>query len=1055
MGGSAVNGNVQLGLLGPLEARIDGRAIALGGTKQRAVLAMLVLRANEVVSSDRLIEGLWGESPPETALTALHGYVSQLRKRLEPTRGPRESGTLLSTQPPGYVLRVEDGRIDLRQFEQLVALARRELVERRPDRAGATLADALGLWRGSPLSDLAGLPFAAGEIRRLDELRLAAQEDRLDADLALGRQHQLIPELEALIRQHPLRERLRGQLILAFYRSGRQADALQAYAETRHLLVEELGIEPGRELHMLERAILVQDPALDLVPAEHRLAEAGLREPAAPEPLRPAARRRRATAVSLLPRSRRGRAAILAAGVLAAVAALALRNASEGAPRAPTDAVPGNSIALVDSEDGRVVQRISVGHHPTSVAAGEGAIWVLNGDDQTISRVDEQTRRVKTFAIGATPYELAVGAGAVWVGVDGGRAVVRLNPDSGVVDRRFQLAGERGSGGSGTSSGGSTIAVGNRAVWVVNPDRTVSRIDPETNQVVATVRSRGANTIALGERFVWVVNVDSSLTRIDAATSRIRSTIKIPANSLTGVALGGGSVWLTDPIDGLVWRVDSRGERLAMRTIPLEFGATGITFGKGAVWVSNGVQGTLSRIDPRTNRVSKKISLSNAAHSVTVGADGVWVSVGGSRAATSRGTTDALPQPPCGKVVYEGLGEPRFLIASDLPLQGGSRANALSMIEAIVLVLRARSFKAGRFSVGYQFCDDASAQAGGFEYEKCASNASAYVAHRRVLGLIGAYNSGCSLVQIPIANRASLAMISPSNSAIGLTHAAPSSPRGELGRLYTTGDRHYARVFPADDIQAAAAAIFARQLGCARLFILRERYGGYALDVATSFARAARRLRLQVIGTTQWDPAARSYAPLARTIRGTRAGCVFLAGGVYSNGGRLLRDLRSSLGADLPIIASDGFSGVNDVVAAAGSAADGLYVSVAGAPTDRLGPAGQRFVNRLRRTRPAGEAPNLYWGTYAAQAADLLLDAIASSDGTRSSVRRNMLAARVQKGILGTFRFDKNGDITPSPITILRVQAGGEGMSRATADFADGANVDRIITPPAQLVRNE
>jgi len=146
---------------------------------------------------------------------------------------------------------------------------------------------------------------------------------------------------------------------------------------------------------------------------------------------------------------------------------------------------------------------------------------------------------------------------------------------------------------------------------------------------------------------------------------------------------------------------------------------------------------------------------------------------------------------------------------------------------------------------------------------------------------------------------------------------------------------------------------------------------------------------------------------------------------------------------------------VKDVVAAAGSAADGLYVSVAGAPTDQLGRAGQRFVNRLRRTRPAGEAPNLYWGTYAAQAAEVLLDAIADSDGTRSSVRRSLLAARVDKGILGTFRFDKNGDITPSPITILRVGAGGEGLSRATVDFADGASVDRIITPPAQLVRDE
>lgn len=301
---------------------------------------------------------------------------------------------------------------------------------------------------------------------------------------------------------------------------------------------------------------------------------------------------------------------------------------------------------------------------------------MLNGDDQTISRIDETTGRVTTFGIGATPTELVAGAGAVWVGVDGGTAVTRLDPVSGVVDRRIQLSG-KGFGGSGTSSGGSTIALSDRAVWVVNPDRTVSRIDPRKNRVVATISSIQANTIALADGAVWVVNLDASLTRIDPRTNRVRATIQIPANSLTGGVVGAGSVWLTDPIDGVLWRVDSHGARLTMRTVPLEFGATGIAFGKGAVWVSNGVQGTLTRIDPATNKISGRISV--AAQSVTVGADGIWVSVGGSLAATTSGTTDALPQPPCGKVVYEGPGEPRFLVASDLPLQGRSRANALSM----------------------------------------------------------------------------------------------------------------------------------------------------------------------------------------------------------------------------------------------------------------------------------------------------------------------------------------------------------------------------------------
>ena len=1027
---------------------MGGRALSLGGAKQRSVLAILLLHANEVVSSDRLIDELWGGSPPETAATSLHGYVSQLRKQLEPARGAGEAGTLLLTRPPGYVLRVDAEQLDLHRFEQLAAQARRDLVEGKPERASATLREALDLWRGAPLADLAVEPFAQAEIACLVELRLAALEERFDADLALGRHHELVPEIEGLIRRHPLRERLRGQLILALYRSGRQADALEAYQQTRRVLVEQVGIEPGQALQRLERSILLQDPSLELPPGALGPAErANVSRPALP----PVVEGQPDKVTWPLASSRARRAIGILAGLLAA-AAFVLKVTHDDSSVATPTSVSGNSLALVDAESNDLVEQIPVGNHPTSVAAGEGAVWALNADDQTISRIDEESRQVKTFAIGETPHELAVGAGAVWVGVRGGAAVSRLDPDSGVVDRTIPVfdAG-RDVGSSGVTSGGTAIAVGDGAVWVVNPDRTVSRIDPQTNRVVAKVRSGRANTLAVGERAVWVVNIDSSVSQIDPATNEVRTTIEVPSNSLTGAAVGAGSLWATDPIGGAVWRVDPHGSRLIMRTIPVEFGAAGIAFGKGAVWVSNGVQGTLTRIDPQTNSVSETIALGNPPQSVAVGADGVWVTAGGSRAAG--GTGEALPQPPCGNVFYEGPGEPRFLIASDLPLQGGSRANALSIIGAIQLVLRRHSFKAGRYPVGYQFCDDATAQAGGFEYEKCASNASTYVKHQRVLGLIGAYNSDCSFVQIAITNRASLAMISPSNSAIGLTRASPSSARGQLPRLYPTGRRNYVRIHPADDIQAAASAIFARQIACKAIFVLDDGGGGYALDMAESFARAAGRLRLQVAGARRWDPGAASYRTLARAIGRSRADCVFLAGQVYSNGGRLLRDLRASLGPEVPILASDGFARVEDVVEVTGAAARGLYVSVPGVPTERLGPAGEQFLRRLRGTRPAGAEPNLYWGAYGAQAAELLLEAIARSDGTRSSVTRQLLATRARNGILGDIRFDQNGDVVPSAITILRVERGGEGMSRDATDLADGAVVERVITPPTHLVR--
>jgi DNA-binding SARP family transcriptional activator len=225
---------------------VDGGApVRLGGTRQRALLALLLTRPNEVVSTDRLIDELWGAQPPPTAANTVQYYVSQLRKLLGADR--------IETKAPGYALRVEAGELDLGRFEQLVR------------RGGADeIHEALGLWRGRPLADLEYEPFLQAEIARLEELRLAAFEKRIDRDLEVGRAAELIGELEALVAEHPLRERFCAQLMLALYRAGRQAEALAAYRGARETLVEELGIEPGAALQELERAILRQDPSLDV-----------------------------------------------------------------------------------------------------------------------------------------------------------------------------------------------------------------------------------------------------------------------------------------------------------------------------------------------------------------------------------------------------------------------------------------------------------------------------------------------------------------------------------------------------------------------------------------------------------------------------------------------------------------------------------------------------------------------------------------------------------------------------------------------------------------------
>jgi DNA-binding SARP family transcriptional activator len=246
-------------ILGPLEALVRGRDVVPAGSKPRALLALLLLHANETLSRERLIDELWGESPPATATKTVQVHVSRLRKALSVGNA---GGAVIVTRERGYQLRVDPERLDSYQFERLVTEGRRELAAGSPARAAAAFEAALSLWRGAPLADLGEEPFVQREAARLDDLRLAALEDLHEAKLALGRHSELVGPLEGLIGEHPYRERLRAQLMLALYRCERQADALQAYQDARRALVEELGIEPGERLRQLERAILAQDPAL-------------------------------------------------------------------------------------------------------------------------------------------------------------------------------------------------------------------------------------------------------------------------------------------------------------------------------------------------------------------------------------------------------------------------------------------------------------------------------------------------------------------------------------------------------------------------------------------------------------------------------------------------------------------------------------------------------------------------------------------------------------------------------------------------------------------------
>jgi class 3 adenylate cyclase/DNA-binding SARP family transcriptional activator len=274
---------VQFGILGPLAVWDDGRELTLGGAKPRAVLSILLLHANELVPTSRIVDELWGERPPATAGKTAQVYVSQLRKLL----GERT----IETRPPGYLLRLEPDALDAHRFDALLDSGKRLLAAGSAEEASVVLQEALALWRGPALADFQYEAFARDPIARLEGLRLVALEQRLEADLALGRHAEAVPELEALVREHPLRESLRRLLMLALYRAGRQADALGAYQDARRTLVDELGLEPSEVLQQLEKAILVHDPSLDLAAPPPAPAPARPVAPAAPSPA-PAARLR-------------------------------------------------------------------------------------------------------------------------------------------------------------------------------------------------------------------------------------------------------------------------------------------------------------------------------------------------------------------------------------------------------------------------------------------------------------------------------------------------------------------------------------------------------------------------------------------------------------------------------------------------------------------------------------------------------------------------------------------------------------------------------------------
>ena len=404
--------------------------------------------------------------------------------------------------------------------------------------------------------------------------------------------------------------------------------------------------------------------------------------------------------------------------------------------------------------------------------------------------------------------------------------------------------------------------------------------------------------------------------------------------------------------------------------------------------------------------------------------------------AVARSGATPLPASSC-SAIQNASGN--LLIASDLPLQGSGRTQTAQMTRAIKYIFAQHGWKAGKYTLAYQSCDDSTAQAGKWDSGKASANANAYAQNSSVVGVIGTFNSGAAEIEIPILNRAPngpIAMVSPANTYVGLTHGGPGTAAGEPGKYYPTGKRNYARVVAADDYQGAADAILAKSLAIKKVYILNDKEA-YGLGVATNFRNAAKKLGVTIAGFTAWDGKASSYEALAVKIKASGAQGVFLGGLICENGGKLIKDIVAGA-PGVKVLAPDGFTPISAVAQQAGSAAEGTYVSVAGLPNTALKGAGAAFIKNF--TKADKKAPDPY-SVYAAQAAEVMVGAIARSNGTRADIAKQLFKLKLPNSILGTVSFNANGDVTADPVTIYRIKGGK-------------STTFKVIVPPNSLVKS-
>ena len=640
-------------ILGPLEVVHEGEPVALGRLKERLVLAILLLHANEFVARERLIDELWGESPPPTARKAVNVHVSQLRKSL--IRNGRDP---ITTADGGYRLEVDAERLDTARLQQLIASARERAAAGELEAAAELLREALALWRGPTLAGLLLESHGREEVAQLDELRLTALMDRIDCDLALGRHDQVLGELQVLVGEHPLRERLRAQLMLALYRAERQAEALDAYQQARQVLVEGLGIEPSPALQRLQQGILRHDPSLET--ASGTAAANGM------APTRPF--RERGTALDEQPtgrrrlRVRRRYLALSALVVLAAAAGFtAITTRARGAPH-----VVANSLVRLNPRTGKPTLVVPVGVEPGPIVITPTAIWTSNYGDNTVSRYDLRTHTVEARAgFPAQPFDTVVdGDGNAWI--------TSSYEDNAPAQNAFLTRLEAGTGGTSPGtlypSHAQTIdlplpmagyeTLGGGYLWVIvgghGPlfgDDRVARVDLGTNQVASVLQlHHSATSIAFGYGSAWIgtytAGANSWLEAIRAGDSKpTKVVLQKDVNwGPEWIAVGERAVWvIANRASGfgqrpVLFEIDPQTLRVVHRLDLTAEQDGAVAVGAGAVWTTGGLGGGnnraadgVTKIDPRTDRIIRTIPLGDRTR-VTCGIaatpSAVWVTIG-------------------------------------------------------------------------------------------------------------------------------------------------------------------------------------------------------------------------------------------------------------------------------------------------------------------------------------------------------------------------------------------------------------------------------------------